>query len=47
MKKDKIERLVAYVLSNIGSCPHLPLGDCGICIGKWIRDGIRKVEEAK
>lgn len=47
MKKGQVARIVKYILSKIGYCQHDPLRDCKKCIGKWIRDGIKKSESAK
>ena len=47
MKKDQVGLIVKYILQKIGYCHHQPLRDCGKCIGKWIREAIRKSEAAK
>lgn len=44
MKNDKVDLIVKYILKKIGYCPHESLRDCGKCIGKWIREAIRKSE---
>jgi len=53
VKKGQVARIVKYILSKIGYCRHDPprgigpFRDCKKCIGKWIRDGIKKSESAK
>ncbi len=44
MKKYQVDFVVKYILKKIGYCHHEPLRDCGKCIEKWIREGIRKSE---
>jgi hypothetical protein len=44
VKNDKVDLIVKYILKKIGYCPHESLRDCGKCIGKWIREAIRKSE---
>ena len=47
MKKRQILRIVRYFISRSGYCDHRPLGDCGRCVGRWIREAIRKSETTK
>lgn len=47
MKKDQIDFVVKYLVVRIGSCQHKPWTDCGKCIGRWLRDAIKKSKSAK
>lgn len=44
MTKVMVDRIVKYVLSQVGGCPHRQMVDCQRCVAKWVRDGIRKAE---